>query len=205
MKKQNGFTLVEIAIVLVVIGLLLGGVLKGQELLENGRIRKALNDFNTIAAATFTYQDRYRILPGDDDDVATRFGTGTNGDGDGVIGGDTGDNWNNDGGTTEPEVFWEHLRIDGLVDGSGTELPRNAYNGVTGVNYGNFGIRDEHVICMDGVSQKSANIMDTRLDNESNTSGSFQFAEEETLGAAPTDEININTANIGDLTICREL
>ena len=59
-KAQSGFTLVEIAIVLVIIGLLLGGVLKGQELIENGRVKNAANDMNGIVAAYNSYLDRYR-------------------------------------------------------------------------------------------------------------------------------------------------
>ena len=65
-QAQSGFTLVEIAIVLVIIGLLLGGVLKGQELIENGRVKNAANDMNGIVAAYNSYLDRYRKLPGDD-------------------------------------------------------------------------------------------------------------------------------------------
>ena len=65
-RAQSGFTLVEIAIVLVIIGLLLGGVLKGQELIENGRVKSAAADMNGISAAYNSYLDRYRRLPGDD-------------------------------------------------------------------------------------------------------------------------------------------
>ena len=57
---QSGFTLVEIAIVLVIIGLLLGGVLKGQGTIENGRVKNADNDMNGIVAAYSSYLDRYR-------------------------------------------------------------------------------------------------------------------------------------------------
>jgi prepilin-type N-terminal cleavage/methylation domain-containing protein len=66
MKKQKGFTLIEIAIVLVIIGLLVGGVLQGQELIENSRVKQVVKDMNGTAAAIFTYQDRYGRLPGDD-------------------------------------------------------------------------------------------------------------------------------------------
>ena len=64
--KQAGFTLVEIAIVLVIIGLLLGGILKGQEMITQAKIKNVVNDFNGITAAVNSYQDRYRALPGDD-------------------------------------------------------------------------------------------------------------------------------------------
>ena len=62
-RMQAGFTLVEIAIVLVIIGLLLGGILKGQEMITQARIKNVVNDFNGITAAYFAYQDRYRSRP----------------------------------------------------------------------------------------------------------------------------------------------
>ena len=64
-RNQSGFTLVEIAIVLVIIGLLLGGILKGQELVQNARVRNLADQQNAVAAAYFAFQDRYRALPGD--------------------------------------------------------------------------------------------------------------------------------------------
>lgn len=76
-SQQSGFTLVEIAIVLVIIGLLLGGVLKGQELITNARVRNVIDQSNGINAAFFAFQDRFRLLPGD----LTVAGTATVGNG----------------------------------------------------------------------------------------------------------------------------
>src|SRR5574340_544972 len=90
MRKQMGFTLVEIAVVLVIIGLLLGGVLKGQELIAQAKIRNVANDFNGLTAAIYSYQDRYRALPGDDSRATSRWTqTGVkDGDGDGQVEGE---------------------------------------------------------------------------------------------------------------------
>jgi prepilin-type N-terminal cleavage/methylation domain-containing protein len=63
--KQAGFTLVEIAIVLVIIGLLLGGILKGQELLNSAKVRNLADQNSTIQAAYFGFIDHYRQVPGD--------------------------------------------------------------------------------------------------------------------------------------------
>ncbi|MCX8018182.1 MAG: prepilin-type N-terminal cleavage/methylation domain-containing protein, partial [Rhodocyclaceae bacterium] len=73
MKKQSGFTLVEIAIVLVIIGLLLGGVLKGQELINQAKIKNIANDLNGMSAAVYAYQDRYKRFPGDDNGASARW------------------------------------------------------------------------------------------------------------------------------------
>ncbi|WP_353573301.1 prepilin-type N-terminal cleavage/methylation domain-containing protein, partial [Candidatus Albibeggiatoa sp. nov. BB20] len=73
MKKQAGFTLVEIAIVLVIIGLLLGGVLKGREIINNAKVINIENSFTGISSAIYSYQDRYRSLPGDDSAASDRW------------------------------------------------------------------------------------------------------------------------------------
>jgi prepilin-type N-terminal cleavage/methylation domain-containing protein len=64
-KRQSGFTLVEIAIVLVIIGLLLGGILKGQELINSARVRNLADTNSGIQAAYYGFIDRYRAVPGD--------------------------------------------------------------------------------------------------------------------------------------------
>ena len=64
-QQQKGFTLVEIAIVLVIIGLLLGGILKGQELINSARVRNLADSTSGIQAAYFGFIDRYRRVPGD--------------------------------------------------------------------------------------------------------------------------------------------
>ncbi len=65
MQRQRGFTLVEIAIVLVIIGLLLGGILRGQELIQGARVRNIIDQQNGVRAAYFGFQDRFRAIPGD--------------------------------------------------------------------------------------------------------------------------------------------
>jgi hypothetical protein len=93
MKKQKrqvaGFTLLGLAIVLVMIGLLLGGILTSKEMITQARIKKVVNGFNGTTAAYFSYWNRYRAAPGNDPNAATRwasFGTPA-GNGDGSLGG----------------------------------------------------------------------------------------------------------------------
>jgi len=62
-NRQSGFTLIEIAIVLVIIGLLLGGVLKGQEMINSAKVKNIANDFRQIPVYIYGYQDRFRAIP----------------------------------------------------------------------------------------------------------------------------------------------
>ncbi len=131
-NNQKGFTLVEIAIVLVIIGLLLGGILKGQEMIIQAKIKNAITDFSGVSAAYFGYQDRYRATPGDDPQ-ATRWTGATAGDGNRILTGlyapvAPGD---------ESALWWDHLRRSGFLSGSGVSTPSNAFNGILGVQTGN--------------------------------------------------------------------
>jgi len=115
-KQQSGFTLIEIAIVLVIIGLLLGGVLKGQELITAARVRNLISTQDGVKAAYFGFLDRYRALPGDYGQAIANIPgcTGcTNGNNNGQIrtqaAGDAVDEQNN---------VWEHLSKSGFITGS---------------------------------------------------------------------------------------
>src|SRR6266481_4703390 len=119
-KRQQGFTLVEIAIVLVIIGLLLGGILKGQEMITQAKIKNVIADFSGVSAAYHGYQDRYRAIPGDDPGAVARWTlTGmatpaTGSYGDGVVSG----LYNSATANDESRLFWLHLRSAGFVSGT---------------------------------------------------------------------------------------
>lgn len=122
MRNNKGFTLVEIAIVLVIIGLIIGGVMKGQTLINSARSKNVYNQVHNVASAIYTYQDTHgQRLPGDDIQA-----TNNPGNGNGVING----NWNAANG--ESFNFWQHLRDAGLYQ-AGTGRPLNAYGQAMGV------------------------------------------------------------------------
>jgi len=84
--SSKGFTLIEMSIVLVIIGLIIGGILKGQEIVANSRAKAVVNQVNASRAAVNTYVDRYRALPGDHSTAQARVDARlADGDGDGVL------------------------------------------------------------------------------------------------------------------------
>lgn len=64
-NAQAGFTLVELAIVMIIIGLLIGGILKGQELVANAQVTATVAQIKGIDGALSTFRDKYSALPGD--------------------------------------------------------------------------------------------------------------------------------------------
>ncbi len=189
--RQSGFTLVEIAIVLVIIGLLLGGILKGQEMITQAKIKNVVNDFNGITAAVNSYQDRYRALPGDDLNASGRWAGSTSGDGNGQL--CTGacasppvspNLYNNavitTAGAAEVNLFWWHLRLAGFVGGttaagagSSASQPSNAANGIMGVQTGGMGFTS-NIVCSSNLPDKIGIAVDTQMDDSSSTTGQIR-------------------------------
>jgi prepilin-type N-terminal cleavage/methylation domain-containing protein len=144
-RHQQGFTLIEIAIVLVIIGLLLGGVLKGQELITGARVRNIIQQQDGVKAAYFGFLDRYRALPGDYRDAvntisgvnATAACNNGNGNGNGQI--ETAAN------LAENILAWEHLSKANFINGtytcaaaaSNTSAPSNPYGQFLDLIYDN--------------------------------------------------------------------
>jgi len=133
--KQQGFTLVEIAIVLVIIGLLLGGILKGQELINSARVRNIADQASGYQAAYYGFIDRFRQVPGDWPAANATNGIGTaingpDGSGSGVVGNGRIDanDWD------EASAVWEQLSKAGFIAGAfaGQATDANTYTGGDG-------------------------------------------------------------------------
>ena len=205
-SQQKGFTLVEIAIVLVIIGLLLGGVLKGQELITQAKIRNVANDLNGMSAAIYGYQDRYKKFPGDDDQASGRWTGTTSGGGNGQVGGVEKAVLDCAGADTAKEncLFWQHLRLSGFVGGdpSKTNAPQNAVGGVLQAQNGALGLSGL-VICSTSLPGKIANAIDAQFDDGKPNSGQVRGTSTVTALDTNTDE----TAYVDDgsttYVVCR--
>jgi prepilin-type N-terminal cleavage/methylation domain-containing protein len=203
MRKQSGFTLIEIAIVLVIIGLLLGGVLKGQELITSARVRNLISQQDGIKAAYFGFLDRFRALPGDYSLASTNIANvavGANGNGNGqilsVVGGDAID---------EYIAVWDHLSKAGFINGSYSyaalpetpaSAPTSPYGRYLQVVYDNVygagaGAPRHNIKTGNQIPSEILAEIDRKVDDGNPVSGVFQFSTYSggtgaSAGTAPT-------------------
>lgn len=204
-KNQSGFTLVEIAIVLVIIGLLLGGVLKGQALIESSKIRGVTNDLNSVQSAWYAYQDRFNKIPGDDNIATTHFAGVTNGGGNGVVAGLYTDSV--PGVAVETSNFWQHARSAGFLKGLGTSgVPATAATGGTiGIQAAAQGMTGTEV-CV-SIDSTYAQGIDGSLDDGVGTSGEVRGSPAGALNAA-TGAATAYAAPVAanpNVTLCRKM
>ena len=204
-KYAQGFTLIEIAIVLVIIGLLLGGILKGQELITSARVRNLIAQQDGVKAAFFGFQDRFRAFPGDYTAAVTNIvgvvataacGNGI-GNGNGRI--ETAGN--------ENVLAWEHLSKAGFITGTytcaaaegPTTSPVNPYgvymqvvfDGVYGIASGGatrHNIKTGSQVPVDIITE-----MDRKIDDGAPYTGGFQFSVYQGNGAAAPTEGSATT------------
>lgn len=210
MKKQSGFTLIELAIVLVIIGLLLGGVLKGQELINSAKAKNIASDFKNAQIFIYGYQDKFRAVPGDDQAVTTHIQNATRATtpgstlGNGQIDG----NWNSDIKTDESYLFWQHVRMAGFSTGptsvdDGNYVPHNADGGRLGVqgikNFATItGMSGLYVVCSENIAGRLAKVIDTSLDDGEPSTGSVRAVVDG--NATPVKGVDIVDGN--PYTVC---
>ncbi len=221
-RKQSGFTLIEIAIVLVIIGLLLGGVLKGAEMITQAKIKTIIKDFDGVQTALYAYQDRFKKLPGDDNGAAARWGATTlSGDGDNVL--LVTARYNSAASATlatntETNFFWQHLRFAGFIPGAtlvaeGASQPVNAVGGMIGVQMSDtditLGLGAGLVMCSANLPAKIAAAVDAQLDDGNGATGlvrgQLTTTSNPLTGAAAAVAINYVDNGTNQYLVCRAL
>lgn len=147
--RKYGFTLLEMGMVIVIIGLVAGGIVMGRELITQAEIRAIVGEYDRYLKSVQEFQDKYRALPGDMNNAESMWGTDgggcpnntytsvvplttntCNGDGDGLIGGCSGDLSTACAGTPEVWRAWQHLSNAGVIEGRYTGIGRDAGGGI---------------------------------------------------------------------------
>jgi prepilin-type N-terminal cleavage/methylation domain-containing protein len=201
-RKPSGFTLIEIAIVLVIVGLLLGGVLKGQELITGARVRNLTSQQDGIKAAFFGFQDRFRALPGDYATADVNISCSP-----ACLDGNNGRiESNSTGGFTHEEILaWNHLTAAGFLNGSYatasttrhrvTPYPEESVQLLFQIIYdGTYGLSttspSKHNLKSGAQIRWRSSRVDRKVD-DGNLTGAFQFSTYDSgTGTAPVTNPN---------------
>lgn len=115
-SDKSGFSLVELSIVLVILGLLVGGILSGQSLIRAAELRSINTEYQRFTTAIGTFRDKYFAIPGDMSNASSFWVGAGNGNGDGMIANTAA------AGTNEISTFWIHLANATLLEGSYTNV-----------------------------------------------------------------------------------
>lgn len=129
-QTQKGFSLVELAIVLTIIGLIVGGIMVGQDLLRASEVNSIITDVEKVRTAFRSFEQKYAAIPGDMTDATDYWGTNPNCATGGQGSGTQTCNGNGDGMVTsvlasatnslETFVAWQHLGLSGFYPGNYT-------------------------------------------------------------------------------------
>jgi prepilin-type N-terminal cleavage/methylation domain-containing protein len=211
-RRQLGFTLIEIAIVMTIVGMILAGVLKGQALIQNSRVHSIVQEQAQTLAAFHAFQDRYRALPGDYASASTNISCNpacANGNGNGQI----------ESTNHENTLVWSHLSSAGFITGSysydgtssidETNTPKNPYGAFLSIGYDNvYGggtAAVRHNIKLGNMIPSDVLIeVDRKIDDGNPLGGTFQFSiyTGSDIAPNPAECITGTTWNIAGATNC---
>lgn len=187
-SKCSGFTLMQVAIILMVLGLLWSVTLKAVEVIDSRKIQNLAGDFRKVQQYINEYHAKFKTFPGDDPTIGTDRAHLSSANacaaimvesckpGNGTIEG----KWNDTTAISESFIFWQHIRLagfsSGVTDITMTDYPeKNILGGILGVtNQGAApvaGLKGAHIVCSDGIPGDYVRQIDTAIDDGKTDSG----------------------------------
>lgn len=179
-QSELGFTLVELALVLVIIGLLITGVLKGEALIENAKVKKLVNQKESLVAAFYTFYDRFGQYPGDEN-LGTALAP--------VPTGDT-HNGNVNGQVAGNETWWVFQDlvlaqiINGNYTGAANSCPNNPFGGTMIIQL--YGALNANCVVNNAIPADVAQQLDSKYDDGVWNTGSIRANTAYTAQTAKT-------------------
>jgi len=160
LRIQTGFTLVELSIVLVIIGLVLGGVIKAQAMIENAQIRADIKKLKEFKVISLLYKDKLSRLPGEDSNHPGRLKT--------VLSSET----------SPIDGYFYDIYQAGLSKGlhpvpSIGSAFKATWGGSSGANYGL--IAGANQLCITDIDVNLATSVESQLDEGSRTQGDIEY------------------------------
>lgn len=214
-RLMHGFTLVEVAIVLVIIGLIMGGVFKGQALIDSARVRSMSTQLTGIQAAWLSFRERYRAIPGDFARSDTQIDSAaTPGNGNGRV-----------DGAGERAGLWQQLALAGFIsgqyDGSAASVgtatdtacaahtcPENPFNGYYKISYSaqaaNITSPAHELYTGNQVPVDILSQLDARLDDGNPQTGRFRVHRAAAAACTRNDQWDLASANANCAAVLRE-
>lgn len=212
--RESGFTLIEMAIVLIIIAVLMSAALQGQQFINSAKEKQLESDFSNIPMMIYGYQSKYKSIPGDDKNAVDRFSSldpsVKNGDGEGLILG----KWFEFDTSADSALIWQHLRLGGFMQGesnllSPSYIPHNIVGGAldiqSGANQENspiidlagHGVAGNYTLCSKGIPGELAMSLDIHLDDGNPGMGNMLIAPDTdgAITARPAATIGTNTAS----------
>lgn len=216
-NQFKGFTLIEMAIVLIIMALLMMGAARGSLLLDVAREKKLEVDFRNIITALYLYQDKYRAIPGDDANADKHLSSSLAivGNGNGQIEG----NWNDAATASEASNTWLHIRLAGLLEGTtdvaaayyfpvnalgspmGLQMGKSDVNNSPIKNASGVGLNGAYILCSRGIPGRLVQTLDLKMDDGNPSTSSMMAtldtgtsyalgAPATTVGTGATTDIN---------------
>jgi hypothetical protein len=214
-SSVKGFTVVEIAIVLVIVALILGGVFKGQALIDNARVRSLSTEVSGIQTAWFSFQERYRSIPGDFSKAGTQIDSAAaSGNGNGRI-----------DDSLERAGVWQQLSLAGFIsgqyDGSQTAVgsssdvrcavgtcPKNPYSGYYKITYSAQAADTQtpanEIFTGDQIPVNILSQLDLQLDDGKANSGRFRVHRSFAATCTRDGEWDVSSANANCAGVLRD-